>query len=595
MLIINTEKTVSKIQREILTKCDEFIVQVGYFWFSGFDEIFKSLKDKKIKIIIGINYDQQIYNLTQSSSAIKQRYFNFLSNDINTTEILDQKIRLESHSLFVKKIKDGSLEIRCDPEKNDHSKFFIFKFKKELNNGGSSPGTVLAGSSNFSRSGFLTELQKNNNYLFNDKESFDAHLERFNESWKKSIPIVSKDNFDEFDNKVIKKTWINKTPKPYLLFLKVLDEYFQNRDDNKVLMPKDLSSGQFFNVKYQEDAIVKGLDIIKKHQGVIIADVVGLGKSIVASAIAKNLGHNTIVVCPPHLIDQWQEYMNIAGVPAMVISRGKIQDTFRFERPNDENTIILDEAHYYRNDLTIDYGDLHKLCAKNKVILLSATPFNNKPQDIFNMIKLFQIPTKSSLQTIENLSEEFKDLIKEYNSITKLNPTRSTDFIKIKEKRDKIANQMRTMLSPIVIRRSRLDLMRIDRYKKDLERQKISFPKVNDPELIEYDLGEITELYIDTLNIIAPKSNLKEYTGARYKPTTYIKSKYILEIAERAGVEKELLKKTQENMDDFIKRLLVRRFESCIESFLKTLDAIISSNQKVKEYYEKYKIVPIYK
>ena len=178
-------------------------------------------------------------------------------------------------------------------------------------------------------------------------------------------------------------------------------------------MPREFSSGQLFNVKYQEDAIVKGIDIIKKHQGIIIADVVGLGKSIIASAIAKNLANNTIVVCPPHLIDQWEEYMNIAGVPAKVISRGKIQDTFKFERPNDDNTIILDEAHYYRNDLTIDYGDLHKLCAKNKVILLSATPFNNKPQDIFNMIKLFQIPTKSSLQTIENLSDEFKDLIKE--------------------------------------------------------------------------------------------------------------------------------------------------------------------------------------
>ena len=94
------------------------------------------------------------------------------------------------------------------------------------------------------------------------------------------------------------------------------------------------------------------------------------------------------------------------------------------------------------------------------------------------MIKLFQIPTKSSLQTIENLSEEFKDLIKEYNSITKLNPGKPSDFKKIKEKRDKIAGQMRTMLSPIVIRRSRLDLMRIDRYKKDLVRQKITFPKV---------------------------------------------------------------------------------------------------------------------
>ena len=127
-LIRNTEKTVSTIQSEILPNCDEFFVQVGYFWFSGFDEIYKSLKDKKIRIIIGINYDQKIHELIQSSSAIKERYFNYLSNDINTTEILDQKIRLDSHNLFVEKIKDGTLEIRCDPEKNDHSKFFIFKY-----------------------------------------------------------------------------------------------------------------------------------------------------------------------------------------------------------------------------------------------------------------------------------------------------------------------------------------------------------------------------------------------------------------------------------------------------------------------------------
>ena len=594
-LIRNTEKTVSKIQSEILPNCDEFFVQVGYFWFSGFDEIYKSLKDKKIRITIGINYDPKISELIQSSSAIKERYFSYLSNDINTTEILDQKIRLDSHNLFVEKIKNGSLEIRCDPEKNDHSKFFIFKYSKKNKKKITTPGSVLAGSSNFSRSGFLNNLQKNNNYLFDDKENFEAHMERFEEGWSRSIPIVNKDNFDEFNNKVIKKTWINKTPKPYDLFLKVLDEYFQNKDDNKILMPREFSSGQFFNVKYQEDAIVKGIDIIKKHQGIIIADVVGLGKSIIASAIAKNLANNTIVVCPPHLIDQWEEYMNIAGVPAKVISRGKIQDTFKFERPNDDNTIILDEAHYYRNDLTIDYGDLHKLCAKNKVILLSATPFNNKPQDIFNMIKLFQIPTKSSLQTIENLSDEFKDLIKEYNAIARLNPGKPSDFKQIKEKRDKIAGQMRTMLSPIVIRRSRLDLLKIDRYKKDLERQNIKFPKVSDPMLIDYNLGNLTELYIETLNIIAPKSNIREYTGARYKPTTYIKSKFFLEIAERAGVEKELLRKTQENMDDFIKRLLVRRFESCTISFLKTLDAIINSNILVKEYYEKYKIIPIYK
>ena len=83
-----------------------------------------------------------------------------------------------------------------------------------------------------------------------------------------------------------------------------------------------------------------------------------------------------------HLIDQWQEYMNIAKVPAMVISRGKIQDTFRFERPNDDNTIILDEAHYYRNDLTIDYGDLHydrrrqrQMCIRDSIYSITFKQF----------------------------------------------------------------------------------------------------------------------------------------------------------------------------------------------------------------------------
>tara|TARA_Y100000590_G_scaffold135293_1_gene154755 strand:+ start:214 stop:3432 length:3219 start_codon:yes stop_codon:yes gene_type:complete len=593
-LIIDTKNTITSIQKKILPKCEELFFQIGYFYFSGFEEIYKYLKTKKIKIIIGMSYDEKISELVTSSTGIKERYFNRLIQDINDTEILDQKIHQDSHNLFVEKIKDGSLEIRCDPERNDHSKFFIFKYLKN-NITKTSPGTVLAGSSNFTKSGFLSNLQKNNNYLFDDAVNYNAHLDRFNKSWSQAIPIVNKQNFDEFETKVIKKTWINKTPNPYLLFLKVLDEYFQTKNDNKILMPKELSSGEFFNVKYQEDAIIKGLQIIQKHQGVIIADVVGLGKSIVASAIAKNLDLNTIVVCPPHLVDQWEEYMNIAGVPAKVISRGKIKDTFKFERPNGQNTIILDEAHYYRNDLTIDYTDLHMLCTKNKVILLSATPFNNKPQDIFNMIKLFQIPTKTSLQTIENLSEEFKYLIKEYNAITKLDYDSPSSIKKIKEKKDKIANQMRTMLSPIVIRRSRLDLKSIDRYKKDLDRQKITFPKVSDPILIEYDLGSYTDLYIETLNIIAPKSSIKEYTGARYKPTTYIKPKYIPKIAERAGVERELLKKTQENMDDFIKRLLVRRFESCIASFLKTLDAIINSNIQIKKYYDNYKIVPIYK
>ena len=69
-----------------------------------------------------------------------------------------------------------------------------------------------------------------------------------------------------------------------------------------------------------EDAIVKGLETINKHQGVILADVVGLGKSIIAG-IAKNLDLNTIVICPPHLIKSWEGYLTSARVAKLCIKR----------------------------------------------------------------------------------------------------------------------------------------------------------------------------------------------------------------------------------------------------------------------------------
>ena len=402
MLITNEtqEVTVKNIANNILPDCDEVFFEVGYFYFSGFEQIYQRLKDVKIKILIGINYDEKIASAVTSNNLIKEKYFDKLREDINETDILDQSTGIDSYKLFLEKLKNGSMEIRCNPKKNDHSKFFIFKHKKERSQGGISLGSVLAGSSNFTKAGFLTNLE--NNYLFSDKNNFEVHLNQFNKRWENSQEIINIDSFSEFEQKVVKKTWISKSPPPYHLFVKMLDEYFKEKTNDGILMPKEFSQGKLYNIKYQEDAILKGIDIIKKHQGVIIADVVGLGKSIIGSAIAKNLGLTTIIICPPHLKDTWEEYMNLAQISSNVVSRGRIPDAFRFLQKDREHLIIIDEAHIFRNDLTTDYTDLHKLCKNNKVVLLSATPFNNKPQDTFNMIKLFQIPTKTSIQTIEN-------------------------------------------------------------------------------------------------------------------------------------------------------------------------------------------------
>ena len=593
-IITNEEKTVTEIAEKILPMCDEVFFEVGYFYFSGFEQIYKQLKDKKVNIMIGIDYDNTIRDLSRSNLAVKEHYFNYVKNDINNTNIIDNQIGQDSYSLFVEKIKNGTLKIKCNKKKINHSKIFIFKHSNKNKN--TLPGKVIIGSSNFTRSGFLTNIE--GNHLFEDKVNYDGYYEIFKRHWNSDdcIDIADDKSFNELNEKVLKKTWVNKQPTPYNLFIKVLDEYFHQKTTNEVFMPSKLTDGKLLDVKYQEDAIVKGLNILKKHQGVIIADVVGLGKSVIASAIAKNLNLNTIVICPPHLQDQWKEYKTATLFPGEIESRGKIEKCLDYERPG-ENLIIIDEAQSFRNDLTNDYSLLHKLCQGNKVILLSATPFNNKPQDIFNLIKLFQIPTKSSLQNVENLSDQFKELIKEYNDLSKKGAKVPGDAKKIKEREAYIANEIRAILAPIVIRRSRIDLKNIDRYRKDLERLKITFPKVNDPKLLEYDLGDLYELYMQTIDTISPKSEeQKIYIGARYKSTSYIKAKALEEVAKRGGYEdKELLKKSLENIADFMKRLLVRRFESCIESFMKTLDAIILSNKKIKDYYDKEGLIPIYK
>ena len=168
--------------------------------------------------------------------------------------------------------------------------------------------------------------------------------------------------------------------------------------------------------------------------------MVGLGKSIIGSAIAKNLGLTTIIICP-HLEEIWKDYMNLANTFKRCFKR-RIPEAFKFLKKDREHLVIIDEAHVFRNDLTTDYTNLHKLCKNNKVILLSATPYNNKPQDTFNMIKLFQIPTKTSIQTIENLSEEFKLLITEYRKLKNFNPDQPKDKIKIREAINKISNKI---------------------------------------------------------------------------------------------------------------------------------------------------------
>jgi hypothetical protein len=98
-----------------------------------------------------------------------------------------------------------------------------------------------------------------------------------------------------------------------------------------------------------------------------------------------------------------------------------------------------------------------------------------------------------------------KKYFKRYKKVRKnlRKKTKDKDYIEVESEANSIADELRKMIEPLIIRRSRRDLEQIDDYKKDLEIQEVSFSKVRDPELLVYDLGEHSKMYVETLEKIA--------------------------------------------------------------------------------------------
>lgn len=605
--ITNENKLLSDVINDILPHSDKLHFLVGFFYFSGFEEIYKQIGEKHLRILIGLDIEKDIMNKVKevemlsedniSRGQIRENFNQSFIQLFNETDFFDSPKKQEAFKLFVEKIRSGSLEIRKTLKPN-HSKLYLFQRKEELNENGTYPGTLITGSSNLTSSGLRHQYELN--VILRNQSDYHEGVRIFDELWSTAVVIADKNQITEFETQVIEKIWFEKLYRPYYIFIRVLHEYFSLEYDRKVKLPHEITNEKFFNLKYQTDAIKLALHTIKNHNGVIISDVVGLGKSIIASSVAHNLDLKTIVIAPPHLVKQWDdEYRDYFDFNAKVFSSGSVEKALEYFDNNydgEERLIIIDEAHKYRNEEIKDYVTLHKLCQGNKVVLLTATPFNNRPQDIFSMIKLFQIPAKSTLKTVNNLGEEFSRLIKQYKLLTKAQKEKTKTEIEIQTEIEDIARQIRDIISPLVIRRSRLDLDEIETYKEDLQIQNIAFPVVHPPEILEYNLGKIESLYVSTLEQISSEDGKNCFNATRYRPVLYLKNfkKYTNKIEEVFG-DINLFRESQNNISKFMRHLLVRRFESSVFAFKCTLEYMISSSKNILNWYEKRGKVPIFK
>ncbi len=624
-LIDNQNQKMLDALKNALTTADRVDIQVGYFYFSGFELLANDLKDKQVRILVGkqidpnavpkiiamqqktgksVDFDRfQPQDSYSSRSEQKSDYFTGFTRLFNETQVFDEPNSQSAYKIFEEKIINGSLQIKLT-NSDQHGKMYLVHNRAEFNAGGDFPGTRFMGSSNLTYNGLLEQGELNDSTR--DKQKFIEGVEKFESMWLESdnIDIATTDNQSEF-KEIINKLWINAVERPYLMYIRVLHELFNQDSKADIKTPSQITGDTFLDLEYQLDAIRMGISKIEQYGGVIIADVVGLGKSIIASAIAHNIAEkdntNVVIISPPHLIPQWDEYQAYFHLPGTkVFSSGKIEEAYNwcFNQVRGPITFIIDEAHRYRNELTDDYTLLHQLVRSNqnnKVVILTATPFNNDPKDVFALVKLFQTPGQSTIRSVDNLSIRFRELIERYKKLRsemrsdKLSP----DEVNV-ETRD-ISRELKRLIEPVIIRRSRLDLKRITRYRNNLIKQGIEFAEIDGPTLLEYDLGELFDLYVSTLEKITSENG--GFGGARYKPVTYILEEHKDEFKNKYGqhIDDSDLVTAQTNLAKFMKRLLVMRFESSKQAFGITLQNMIDSNRFIAKWYNEYGQVPVLK
>ena len=572
-----------------------FDALVGFFRASGYFSLRPFLEDvPKIRILVGINVDKIISKyqakglLFQSDSQQTiNEFLNDTKKDIQSAEY--SKYVEDGIIKFIEDIITKKIEIKAHPTRNLHAKIYIFK---PDNYNEHKSGHVITGSSNLTDAGLGTSEQSNYefNVLLNDYDDVAFASDEFETLWNEGIPILPVD----IDN-VQKGTFLKANPTPFELYIKFLIEYFGKSVDFDPNSITDLPDA-FMRLSYQIDAISQGYDLLSKHNGFFLADVVGLGKTVVATLIAKKFFYSNgfpshlstiLIVTPPAIKQNWKDTCEVFGLKYVeIITNGSLH---KIMNPEKYDLIIVDEAHKFRNDTAEAYDQLQRLCktptkrflkngnrAEKKVILVSATPLNNRPGDIRNQVLLFQDGKDTTLD-IANLQSYFSKKIEAYKLTT-----REDDIPTAQEKVAIIYEDIRKkIIEPLTVRRTRTDLMEHEQYKKDLDEQGIVFPHIDPPKKILYEMDGVTEaLYDYTMKALSDENEGLKYF--RYRAIEFLvphlKSRY-----KNADMLSTQLAK-------MMKTLLVKRIDSSFYAFKKSINRFLDATQIMMDMFENEKI-----
>ncbi len=280
-----------------------------------------------------------------------------------------------------------------------HAKLYLLFRPDPIN-----PSTGYLGSSNLTLAGLSKQGELNIDVL--DHDACNKLAKWFEDRWNDRWCIdISKELVQ-----IIEESWAREELiPPYHIYVKMAYHLSQEARTglSEFRIPKDFGNKLF---EFQKAAVKIAAHHLNKRGGVLIGDVVGLGKTLMATVLARifedDYGLETLIICPKNLVKMWKDYREQYRLRAKVLSISQVINELPELRRY--RIVLIDESHNLRNREGKRYRAIHEYISENesRCIFLTATPYNKTYLDLSNQLRLFVAEEKDIGIRPENLLRE---------------------------------------------------------------------------------------------------------------------------------------------------------------------------------------------
>ncbi len=471
-------------------------------------------------------------------------------------------------------LREEKVQVKLFLRHTLHAKLYLI-YRSDL----VAPTVGYLGSSNLTVSGLSQQGELNVDVVDSDacEKLEDWFEERWNDRW---CIDISKELA-----KIIEESWAReKLIPPYHIYVKIAYHLSQEARAGltEFRIPREFEDKLF---EFQAAAVKIAAHHLNRRGGVLIGDVVGLGKTLMGTALARiqedDYDLETLIICPKNLVNMWEDYREEYRLRGRVLSISQVINTLPDLRRY--RLVMIDESHNLRNREGKRYQAIQEYIHENesKVILLSATPYNKTYLDLSNQLRLFVDET-------EDLGIRPEQYIKSLGGVIKFNSKHQSGIRTLQAfEHSEYIDDWRELMRRYLVRRTRSFIM--DNYAEtdpDTGRKFLSFadgtpsyfptraPKTVKFTIDEQDPDDIyAQLYAHS--VVDTISNLKL---ARYGLANYIVDTPLEPPTEMEQRQLQDLSRGGKGLMGFCRTNLFKRLESSGQAFIQSVDRHILRN-----------------